>query len=165
MPKKMKTRLGVDGYSYPYTHENLIFNDDNVPLSQKLKEITESVEELGELTQENVERLEDLILNRTDSKNEPAGDDIPRIYFSGAMLPTTKDYRTMKMKYSSKTKEFECYVQIKCQGTSSMAYDKKNFSIKTYEDEEVSKKLKFDFKGWGKQYKFVLKANYIDLSH
>ena len=165
MPKKMKTRLGVDGYSYPYTHENLIFNDDNVPLSQKLKEITESVEELGELTQENVERLEDLILNRTDSKNEPAGDDIPRIYFSGAMLPTTKDYRTMKMKYSSKTKEFECYVQIKCQGTSSMAYDKKNFSIKTYEDEEVSKKLKLDFKGWGKQYKFVLKANYIDLSH
>ena len=165
MPKKMKTRLGADGYSYPYTHENLIFNDDNIPLSQKLEEITKSVERLDELTKEDIEYLEELILNRTDSKNEPAGDDMPRIYFSGAMLPTTKDYRTLKMKYSSKTKEFECYVQIKCQGTSSMAYDKKNFSIKTYEDEEVSKKLKLDFKGWGEQYKFVLKANYIDLSH
>jgi hypothetical protein len=165
MPKKMKVRFGADGYNYPYTHENLIFNDDNIPLSQKLEEITNSVGELDELTKENLQKLEELILKRTDSENEPAGDDMPRIYFSGDMLPTTKDYRTLKMKYSSKTKEFECYVQIKCQGTSSMAYDKKNFSIKTYEDEGVSQKLKLDFKGWGEQYKFVLKANYIDLSH
>jgi hypothetical protein len=46
-----------------------------------------------------------------------------------------------------------------------MAYPKKNFSIRTYEDEALENKLKLDFKGWGEQYKFVLKANYIDISH
>lgn len=96
---------------------------------------------------------------------EPADDDIPRVYLSGGLLPTTKDYTKLKMRYVSKTMNFDCYVNIKCQGTSSMAYDKKNFSIKTYEDEALENKLKLDFKGWGKQYKFVLKANYIDISH
>lgn len=96
---------------------------------------------------------------------EPANDDMPRIFFSDGFLPTTKDYTTLKMRYESKTLQFDSYVKIKCQGTSSMAYDKKNFSIRLYEDEALENKLKLDFKGWGEQYKFVLKANYIDLSH
>ena len=41
-----------------------------------------------------------------------------------------------------------CFINIKCQGTSSMAYPKKNFSIRTYEDEELSKKFKLNFKAW-----------------
>lgn len=91
--------------------------------------------------------------------------DIPRVYLSGAHLPITKDNQTMKMSYKSKTLNFDCWITIKCQGTSSMAYDKKNFSIRLYEDETLTTKLKKDFKGWGPQYKFVWKANYIDLTH
>lgn len=109
----------------------------------------------------------DKIQEYDDSKHiyEPDDDDIPRVYFSGGLLPVTKDFNKLKMRYVSKTYNFECYVNIKCQGTSSMAYPKKNFSIRLYEDEALENKLKMNFKGWGEQYKFVLKANYIDLSH
>jgi hypothetical protein len=120
---------------------------------------------MDENARSRIDELERLILDITGYRYEPANDDIPTIFFSGGFLPTTKDYTKLKMKYISKTLEFECFVNIKCQGTSSMAYPKKNFSIRTYEDEALENKLKLDFKGWGKQYKFVLKANYIDISH
>ena len=120
---------------------------------------------MDENARARIDELERLILDITGYRYEPANDDIPTIFFSGGFLPTTKDYTKLKMKYVSKTLEFECFVNIKCQGTSSMAYPKKNFSIRTYEDEALENKLKLDFKGWGEQYKFVLKANYIDISH
>ena len=132
-----------------------------MPLIKKIN----NYEIMDENARKRIDELERLILDITGYRYEPANDDIPSIFFSGGFLPITKDYVKLKMKYISKTLEFECFVNIKCQGTSSMAYPKKNFSIRTYEDEELTKKLKLDFKGWGEQYKFVLKANYIDLSH
>ena len=95
---------------------------------------------------------------------EPEKDDIPKVFFEGAM-PTTKDDVLAKMTYISKTDCFESYITIKCQGTSSMKYPKKNFTIKLFSDEARSEKLKKDFYGWGKQNKFCLKANWIDISH
>ena len=38
MAKRMRTRLGQDGYNYPYTHEDLVFDDNNTSLSQKLED-------------------------------------------------------------------------------------------------------------------------------
>ena len=120
---------------------------------------------MDENARNRIAELEELILDISGYRYEPSNDDIPTIFLSGGFLPTTKDYTKLKMRYVSKTLQFDCYVNIKCQGTSSMAYPKKNFSIRTFEDEELSKKLKLNFKGWGEQYKFVLKANYIDLTH
>lgn len=115
----------------------------------------------------NLKKIMNNIGDLNGPQFEPANKDIPRIYLTGNgnFLPKTKDNVTMQMKYVSETLTFDCWITIKCQGTSSMAYDKKNFSIRLYEDENLSKKLKMDFKNWGSQYKFVLKANYIDLSH
>ncbi len=96
---------------------------------------------------------------------EPQLMDMPRIYFSEGTLPTSKTATVMKFDYYSKTNEYHGYVDIKCQGNSSMAYPKKNFTIKPYQDKAKTKKLKIDFKGWGKQSKFVLKANWIDITH
>ena len=110
-----------------------------------------------------VDKIEEY--DKSKQPYEPADDDIPIIYFSGGFLPTTKDYTKLKMKYISKSMQFDCFVNIKCQGTSSMAYPKKNFSIRTYSDEALENKFKLNMKGWGDQYKFVLKANYIDLTH
>ena len=132
-----------------------------MPLIKKIN----NYEIMDENARKRIEELERLILDVTGYKYEPSNDDIPTIFFSGGFLPITKDYVKLKMKYVSKTLEFECFVNIKCQGTSSMAYPKKNFSIRTFEDEDLTKKLKLDFKGWGEQYKFVLKANYVDISH
>lgn len=96
---------------------------------------------------------------------EPELMDMPRIYFSEGTLPTTKTSTMMKFDYYSKTTEYHGWVEIKCQGNSSMGYPKKNFTIKLYKDKAKTEKLKIDFKGWGKQSKFVLKANWIDLTH
>ena len=96
---------------------------------------------------------------------EPQLMDMPRIYFSEGTLPTTKTATMMRFDYYSKTAEYHGWAEIKCQGNSSMSYPKKNFTIKLYKDKEKTEKLKIDFKGWGKQSKFVLKANWIDLTH
>jgi len=74
---------------------------------------------------------------------------------------------TVKYKYvsnSSDIESFECFCEIKVQGASSQYYPKKNFTVKFFEDENLSDKLKVDL-GWGKQTKYCMKANYIDSSH
>lgn len=95
---------------------------------------------------------------------EPEELDMPKVFFNGDK-PTDKTSVHATIEYISKTEHFKGYVDIKCQGTSSMAYPKKNYTIKMFSDEARSTKLKKDFKGWGKQSKFCLKANYIDHSH
>lgn len=96
---------------------------------------------------------------------EPAESDIPRVFISG-VKPTTKDDALAEMQYISKTDRFHAYLEIKCQGSSSMNYPKKNYTVKLYSDEARETKLKKDFKDWNHPgNKFVLKANYIDHSH
>jgi hypothetical protein len=95
---------------------------------------------------------------------EPKYDDIPKVFIDGA-IPTTKDNVLAEMTYISKTLQFHSYITIKCQGTSSMKYPKKNFTIALYEDAERTIKKKVPFKNWGAQNKFCLKANWIDISH
>lgn len=95
---------------------------------------------------------------------EPKEEDIPKVFINGA-IPTTKDDVLAELTYISKTLNFHAYITIKCQGTSSMKYPKKNFTIKLFEDEARSIKKKIAFKNWGEQNKFCLKANWIDISH
>lgn len=97
---------------------------------------------------------------------EPKSDDIPELYIDGT-LPTAKADGNVKVKidYFSKTAHFSEYATLKVQGDSSTAYPKKNFTIKFYEDAQCKIKKKHDFKGWGRQNKFVLKANWIDITH
>lgn len=96
---------------------------------------------------------------------EPAEDDIPKVFIDGT-IPTTKDDVLAEMEYISKTERFKAYLKIKCQGSSSMQYNKKNFTIKMYSDEARETKLKKAFKDWGHEsHKYVLKANWIDHSH
>ena len=95
---------------------------------------------------------------------EPQENDIPKVFIDG-IIPTTKDDVNAELTYISKTLSFHSYITIKCQGTSSMKYPKKNFTIKLYEDAARSQKKKIGFKNWGEQNKFCLKANWIDISH
>ncbi len=131
-----------------------------------------SVERLNKMEEgiyNNSSQLKDIakqIENGNIGNNvEPALMDMPRIYFSEGNLPTTKTATTLRFDYYSKTKKYHGWAEIKCQGNSSMSYPKKNFTIKLYKDKAKTEKLKIDFKGWGKQSKFVLKANWIDITH
>lgn len=95
---------------------------------------------------------------------EPDVDDIPVVFY-GKALPQTKDDTIMPFRYVSKTQDIKGYCVTKAQGTSSMSYPKKNQTTKVYADAECTEKLKIDFRGWGKQTKFCLKANWIDITH
>lgn len=95
---------------------------------------------------------------------EPAEDDIPKVFFGGA-LQQTKTEAVVPFRYISKTQDISGYAEIKAQGNSSMSYPKKNQTVKLFKDAGCTEKLKVDFKGWGKQNKHVYKANWIDLSH
>lgn len=108
--------------------------------------------------------LTNLGLSDLTPSTEPAAQDIPKVFING-VIPTTKNEVSAELTYISKTLNFHSYIKIKCQGNSSMSYPKKNFTIKLFQDEDRSEKLKIDFKGWGKQNKFCLKANWIDISH
>ena len=99
------------------------------------------------------------------SKVEPEALDMPKVFFYGNALPTTKDNVNLTMEYISNTAKFRSFVKLKCQGTSSMSYAKKNFTVTMFSDEARNTKLKKDFKGWGPQSKFCLKANYVDTTH
>ena len=59
-------------------------------------------------------------------------DDIPKVFIDG-VIPTTKDDTQAELTYIGKTLSFHSYIEIKCQGTSSMRYPKKNFTIKLFE--------------------------------
>lgn len=95
---------------------------------------------------------------------EPAEEDIPKVFLTGT-LPVTKSEVKMGFRYISKTEDVAGYVEIKCQGNTSMNFPKKNFTVKMFADKALSEKMKVDFKGWGKQSKHVYKANWIDITH
>lgn len=96
---------------------------------------------------------------------EPVEGDIPKVYIDGAK-PVAKEDVFAEMRYISKSDKFHAYLKIKCQGNASMAYAKKNFTVKLYSDKNRETKLKRDFRDWNHpSNKFVLKANWVDHSH
>lgn len=95
---------------------------------------------------------------------EPAWGDTPLAFF-GKPLQQTKDEIVCEFWYYSKTLKFHGWAKIKAQGNSTLGLPKKNQTVKLYKDEACTEKLKIDFKGWGKQNKFVIKAYWRDLTH
>lgn len=91
---------------------------------------------------------------------------IPHIYIEGDTLEIKEkdDIKNITLKYVSEELEFESYATIKWQGNSSLRFKKKNYNIKLYSDENREEKYKVDT-GWGNEYKYCLKANFIDQTH
>ncbi len=100
-------------------------------------------------------------------ENEFAG--IPKMNFYGDVLTlqTKKETSNIIIDYSIGDETvFKSNATIKLQGTSSLAYDKKNYTINLYTDDTFSKKNKIElYNGWGAQSKYCLKANWIDSTH
>ena len=98
--------------------------------------------------------------------SEPTIDDIPLVFITGT-LPTSKDDGNVPIElvYISKTTRFKCYATLKVQGSSSVTYPKKNYTLNMYSDSLLQNKFKYNFRNWGEQDKYVLKANWIDITH
>lgn len=112
----------------------------------------------------SINTLSEELVRLTTPPIEPVEEDLPSVFINGN-IPDTKNEMSAELTYISKTETFHSYITIKCQGTSSLFYPKKNFTVKLYEDETHSTKLTKNFRGWGNQNKFCLKANWIDISH
>lgn len=95
---------------------------------------------------------------------EPANDDIPTIFITGA-IPDSKKYVSGELEYVSKSYRFHAYTYIKLQGNSTQYLPKKNYTVNLYSDENRSVKLNKEFKNWGFHNNFVLKADYNDILH
>lgn len=163
------TELPASGSGTSYDDTEIKTDINTIKTDLGTEELTTTAKDVKGAINEVAAQYKD-IANKIENGNignniEPQLMDMPRIYFSEGTLPTSKTATVMKFDYYSKTNEYHGYVDIKCQGTSSMSYPKKNFTIKLYTDKAKTKKLKVDFKGWGKQSKFVLKANWIDITH
>lgn len=152
-----KKYLDQEGVKYLWSKLSLKDYPNNETLVAVIEAIDETKADKNYVQQE-------IALALVGASSEPAANDIPRVFIDG-VIPTTKDEVNAELTYTSKSLNFHSYIVIKCQGTSSMKYPKKNFTVKLYSDPERSSKLKINFKGWGEQYKFNLKANWIDLSH
>ena len=96
---------------------------------------------------------------------EPQWNDIPKLSFNGDVTSMSKTtYCTLDFTYRSNTMCYYGKAKLKWQGSSSLTYPKKNYTIRLLEKDGKTKKY-INFKGWGRQEKFVLKANYVDSLH
>lgn len=167
--KAIKAGTGGGGTNAPYDDTEIKTDINTIKTDLGTEELTTTAKTVKGAVNEVAAQYKD-IANKIENGNignniEPQLMDMPRIYFSEGTLPTSKTDTMLKFDYYSKTKEYHGWAEIKCQGTSSMSYPKKNFTIKLYKDKDKAKKLKIDFKGWGAQSKFCLKANWIDITH
>jgi len=90
---------------------------------------------------------------------------MPQIYFDGSIQGIGKDSDVLvKVEYTDEVQSFDSYATIKYQGHTAMLYDKKNFTVKFYKDENKEEKNKISLNGWKESNKYCLKANYIDFS-
>ncbi len=60
--------------------------------------------------------------------------------------------------------EFSHFATLKYQGHESLRFEKKNYTLKLYQDEARREKNKMTFSHWNPEHKYILKANYVDPS-
>lgn len=102
--------------------------------------------------------IANLINNGNISNNN-----LPNIFFTGDTSGMSKEVKkNLQINYRSQNINFDGYVTLKWQGSSSLMYAKKNYTMNIFEDLACANKKKIDFR-WGKQSKYCLKANYIDM--
>ena len=80
---------------------------------------------------------------------------LPILYLEGDIAAMSKDTKvTLNYKFNDRNGSCTC----KWQGSSSLSYEKKNYTIEFDTPFEA-------YEGWGSQSKYCMKANYIDFSH
>ena len=100
----------------------------------------------------------------TGVSNAQLGGHLPQLSLTGDTTNMTGGVKVpLQFNYRDGRQEVTGYVTAKWQGDSSQQYPKKNLSLKFYQDDKLSKKLKWKPKStWKKDTEFNLKANWID---
>lgn len=91
--------------------------------------------------------------------------DIARLCLSGDLTGIGKKSEVpVTVSFTGAGVTVDCYGSLKYQGHTSLIYDKKNYTLKLYQDESHTEKNKLTLFDWQKEHKYILKANYIDSS-
>lgn len=86
------------------------------------------------------------------------------LYGNLSEMNTKQDVRSVTASFNSGDIQVSCQAAIKIQGTSSLGYDKKNYTISFYKDKDHQSVQNIDV-GWGAENTYCLKANWIDKTH
>ncbi len=89
---------------------------------------------------------------------------MPVVELNGNLSSVPKEgFVELPFIYDDGELQFECTVQIRIQGASSAGYAKKNYSIKLINSDGSKHKVEL-LDGWGKEFKYCMKANWVDYS-
>lgn len=89
----------------------------------------------------------------------------PRLDLYGSMEGIGKKTRVaLDATYQDAEQSFSCYGLLTLQGHSTFGLPKKNYTIRFYDTPDGNKKHSVNFRTWKKEHKYILKANYADLS-
>lgn len=92
--------------------------------------------------------------------------DLPTVNLTGDVSKMSKeDEVTLDIEYRDEHSSFNAFAKTKWQGSTSIAFPKKNYNIKLYSDENTKTKKKIKMKNWQETNRFNLKANWIDVTH
>lgn len=91
---------------------------------------------------------------------------VTQLYLYGNMtqMNDKKDVRSIAAFFTQDGEQRLYHATIKVQGTSSLSYEKKNYTINFYDDITHETKSPIDL-GWGPENEYCLKANWIDKTH
>ena len=90
---------------------------------------------------------------------------LPRLEMTGSMDGIGRKSRVvLEIQYTDPEQSFHCYGLCTLQGHSTYGLPKKNYTIRFYDDTEGNQKHKVRFRGWNREHKYILKANYKDVS-
>ena len=130
---------------------------------------TPGTEDLGTVLINDYSAVLEYNTNEDTIKNtiKPSSSDykgLPEVYLNGSTSSMSgTNYVTMQFTFKDNGREADGFASTKWQGDSSLAYDKKAYRIKTFEDRALSKKMKFKpCPLWDADNKFNLKAYYTD---
>ena len=149
--------------------EKDITSDDIIDSKVKIPNLKINEQNFDDETKQNYNNATKAFENSLNKsvfyRNLLETDEIPSVFIYGDMTNVTKEVEgDIKIKFEMSKIRFQTYAKIKWQGSSSLSYPKKNFTIKLYHDSKKKRKNKVNVK-WGGENKYCLKANYMDHSH
>lgn len=145
---KHSTSYKVESRTKP---EDYIYTEEEISRFQAIEERVTSLEADAEGLESRVTNLEE---NPVDTFN-PFAFGLPVLEMVGDTAAMTKD-NAVDLAFTFGERSGNC--SVKWQGSSSLTYPKKNYTIKFNNAFEA-------VEGWGEQKKYCAKANYIDFSH
>ena len=90
---------------------------------------------------------------------------IPRLILTGSMDGINKKSRVaLNAVFTSPDAQFDCWAIMTMQGHSTLGLDKPNYTVRFYDDADGIQKHKLRFGCWRKEHKYILKADYFDVT-